>query len=624
MKKLSGKLWAKLAAVFLLTVFAVTAAASGVGVGFLFCDNAYIDSGTSLYEEVMQSVVYEEISHLANKFEISVQNADFSFPMDDYSPQRSNFRFVLTPEDGSRITNISESETIRFSCEDSYQIFTSAGKAEMIHITGAISEELIAADSIRRTDLWVNKLISLRYWLIAMCLISFAAAVVCFIFLLCAAGHKEGVEGIYLNWFNRLPFDIVLLLIGVCINGILYMVRVNLNGGFESVLALLTGCPAIFWLFLLLVCSFAAQNKADRLIKGSALYHLTHLLFRFCRWLWRTLSLPLKHIRECWKPMVLFLALSLIGLLFCFATDYDSFGALWMIERPLFLILLAYLTLSFRKIEKGGQELADGNLSYQIKSDPLTLPPFRSHAENLNHIGEGMEKAVSEQMKSERMKTELITNVSHDIKTPLTSIVNYVGLLKSLDIQDETAQEYIDILDRQSARLKKLTEDLVEASKASTGNLVVVRTATDVNVLLSQIAGEYEEKLDQLGLQLIVTAPEEEVSILADGKLLSRVFDNLMSNVCKYAMPGTRVYLGCQADDAVTISVKNISKYALNIPGSELMERFVRGDTSRSTEGSGLGLSIAKSLTELQGGSFAISIDGDLFRADLTFPIHKE
>ena len=245
---------------------------------------------------------------------------------------------------------------------------------------------------------------------------------------------------------------------------------------------------------------------------------------------------------------------------------------------------------------------------------------FKKHGENLNNISLGMSRAVDERMKSERFKTELITNVSHDIKTPLTSIINYVDLLNREDLPDGTIKEYVGVLVRQSSRLKKLIDDLVEASKASTGNIVVNSTRTEIGVLLTQAAGEYEERLRSNELELIQNQPEEEVYIMADGRLLWRVFDNLMNNICKYSQPGTRVYLDLEkVNGEVVITFKNISRNPLNISSEELLERFVRGDSARSTEGSGLGLSIAKSLVELQGGKLDLAIDGDLFKVILKF-----
>ena len=249
------------------------------------------------------------------------------------------------------------------------------------------------------------------------------------------------------------------------------------------------------------------------------------------------------------------------------------------------------------------------------------FPDLRQHSEQLNDLGSAINTAVDERMKSERMKAELITNVSHDLKTPLTSIINYVDLLKKEDIQEEKAKEYIEVLDRKSQRLKKLTEDLVEASKASTGSLTVNPERLGVVQLVTQALGEYSEKLEAAGLQLVASMTDEEVYVQADGRHFWRILDNLMGNCVKYAMPGTRVYLDLVAwDGYVTFSLKNISAGQLNIPAEQLMERFVRGDESRTTEGSGLGLSIARSLIELQGGLFRLEVDGDLFKAVVSFP----
>ena len=271
------------------------------------------------------------------------------------------------------------------------------------------------------------------------------------------------------------------------------------------------------------------------------------------------------------------------------------------------------------KLQTGSQKIASGDLDYRVDTRRMFWE-FKKHGENLNNISLGMSRAVDERMKSERFKTELITNVSHDIKTPLTSIINYVDLLNREDLPDGTIKEYVGVLVRQSSRLKKLIDDLVEASKASTGNIVVNSTRTEIGVLLTQAAGEYEERLRSNELELIQNQPEEEVYIMADGRLLWRVFDNLMNNICKYSQPGTRVYLDLEkVNGEVVITFKNISRNPLNISSEELLERFVRGDSARSTEGSGLGLSIAKSLVELQGGKLDLAIDGDLFKVILKF-----
>ncbi len=250
------------------------------------------------------------------------------------------------------------------------------------------------------------------------------------------------------------------------------------------------------------------------------------------------------------------------------------------------------------------------------------LPDIRRHGDDLSNLSAGLSRAVEERLKSERFKTELITNVSHDLKTPLTSIINYVDLLKHLDIQDETARGYIDVLDRKSQRLKTLTEDLVEASKAASGTLAVQLERLDVGQLVEQAVAEYEERLEQAGLTTVVNIPQRSCTVMADGRHLWRILDNLLGNCTKYAMPGTRVYLDVEEIlNRCVITVKNISADPLNIPAEDLLKRFVRGDSSRSTEGSGLGLSIARNLTAAQGGEFDLVVDGDLFKAIVTFPL---
>ena len=249
----------------------------------------------------------------------------------------------------------------------------------------------------------------------------------------------------------------------------------------------------------------------------------------------------------------------------------------------------------------------------------------RQMAAAVNDLGDGLRHALQEQMKSERMKADLITNVSHDLKTPLTSIINYVDLLKREELHNEKANEYLEVLDQKSQRLKQLTEDLVEASRASSGNVVLDIRRIDVKELLMQTSGEFVERFEARGLQLVENFPQNPQYVDADGRRLWRIIENLFRNVEKYAMPHTRVYLDLINDgDRVAFSLKNISESPLNISPEELTERFTRGDESRSTEGSGLGLSIAKDLTEIQKGTFEIYLDGDLFKVTVSFPIASE
>ena len=271
------------------------------------------------------------------------------------------------------------------------------------------------------------------------------------------------------------------------------------------------------------------------------------------------------------------------------------------------------------RIRKGIEEIASGNLAYRIDLTGLRGTD-RHMAEKVNDIGGGLNRAVDEAMRNERLKTDLITNVSHDIKTPLTSIINYVDILKRSDIADEKIRGYLDILEAKAQRLKTLTEDVVEASKVSSGNITLEYMDVDLRELVRQTEGEMAEKFSARKLTMVVSLPDEPAVIHVDGRRMWRVLENIFNNAAKYAMPGTRVYADLtMSEDEVHFSLKNISEQPLNIPAEELTERFIRGDISRSTEGSGLGLSIAKSLTSMQGGKFELYLDGDLFRADIIF-----
>lgn len=372
-------------------------------------------------------------------------------------------------------------------------------------------------------------------------------------------------------------------------------------------------------LTLLFLCVFAAQCKAGTVLRGSLIGRLLRLVWRIIRAVGRGLYRTAAGLPLIWKTALVTVGLFFLEMLLVLA-GYSSVDGIFMVMKLVEFIAILYIALNLRILQKGGEKLAEGDLSQSIDTRPL-IGDFKRYGQRMNDLRTGMERAVQEQTKAERMKTELITNVSHDIKTPLTSIINYVDLLQKVDVQPETAREYIAVLDRQSRRLKKLTEDLVEASKASSGALPVELQPTDVAVLFDQIVGEYQERLADCRLTLVARPPETPVSVWADGKLLSRVMDNLVSNICKYALEDTRVYVVAASDaETVTISFKNVSRAELNISPDELMERFVRGDASRHTEGSGLGLSIAGSLVRLMNGTFALSIDGDLFRADVTLP----
>ena len=296
----------------------------------------------------------------------------------------------------------------------------------------------------------------------------------------------------------------------------------------------------------------------------------------------------------------------------------------WFCQTIVLVPLFIICCLQLNRVSKGAKALAQGNMSAPVDTSHMFFD-LKEIGESINSAGAGLELAVNERMKSERFRTELISNVSHDIKTPLTSIISYVELLKEQPEGESANREYLEILEKQSVKLKKLLEDLIEASKAQTGNLKADLIPCNVNTVLHQVIGEYKEKLGEADLELNIRLPEEDINIMADTKHLQRVLDNLLVNVSKYAQPGTRVYVNLSGgSDEAAIEIKNTSKDPLNVTSDELLERFVRGDSSRNSEGNGLGLSIAQSLMELMNGKLKLSVDGDLFKVILLFPRIKQ
>ena len=500
----------------------------------------------------------------------------------------------------------------------SYQRFDYAH----VTITGYIRQTLAAKDRIYFEAYYTNLLVENRNTLIWLTAVLFVLCLALVIFLLCAAGHKEGVEGIHLNWVDRIPLDLYLAL-ALAIGSCVLMLGIDATGvDFVPAAILLAILLALAVLLVMSVLmTLSTRFKSGAFWKNTLVYRCLCLLSRMGKGLKDGLSYCAKHLHLYWQAGLIFAGVTLLEFLVVAAFGSESICVIWFLTKLVETPILVLILISLQKLKAGGEALAEGNLNASVDLRHM-YGVLKHHGENLNSIAQGMQKAVQQQLKSERFRTDLITNVSHDIKTPLTSIVNYVDLLKKEDVQPEKAKEYIAVLDRQSARLKKLTEDLVEASKASSGTLPVHLEAVDVNVLLSQVSGEYQSRFELCKLEPIVKLSSENPQILADGKLLWRVFDNLLSNICKYAMPGTRVYFTSEVQDGrVSISFKNISNYPLDITADELLERFVRGDSSRSTEGSGLGLSIAQSLTGLQKGTFDLVVDGDLFKANLSFPL---
>lgn len=466
-------------------------------------------------------------------------------------------------------------------------------------------------------------------------------ALLCFIFLLCSAGHKNGREGITPSAIHEIHLDVytVVVVIGAFTGLYLAFGWIGMNPGMINLIVLVVLFAAeVIWCTLYFM-ELAIRLKMGKWWQNTILYRVFRFFGRFCKRVFRGIVKLIRGIPMVWRTALLCLAVCVAEFfgLILFYNDRVVLLFFWAIEKFILCGAITFVALMCKELQEGSEALADGDLNYKLDTSHMVLS-FKEHGENLNSIGEGISAAVEQRMKSEHLKTELITNVSHDIKTPLTSIINYADLIGkevSGDVKDtgdgagtETAQEreqhiseYAEVLLRQSQKLKKLLDDLLEASKATTGNLEVHPEVCDVSVLLSQAVGEYEQRFSEKKLETIVKQPEETVKVMADGRHLWRVFDNLLNNIYKYAQAGSRVYLNVEHDGQnANIIFRNMSAYPLEMSPEELEERFTRGDRSRHMEGNGLGLSIAKSLTELQKGDMEIVTDGDLFKVVITLP----
>ena len=469
----------------------------------------------------------------------------------------------------------------------------------------------------------INEIVNLadhmKYCVYVIIALSLAVFVASFVYLVSAAGHKKDQEQVQGSFLCKVPADLFTVIFLAAESSLAVGISLLGNAGspdnyvfYAAAMLFLLLCGG--WLALGYLLDFAVRIKLGKWWRNT-------LIYKVLRSLYRGLNKVGENKSILWKGLAIFLGVNFLEVLIfvVFGVDYSKIMIVWFAEKAVILFAGGEILIQMKRLLEGGKHIAEGDMDYQIDTEHM-LPALKEHAADLNRINEGVSKAVNEKMKSERFKTELITNVSHDIKTPLTSIINYVDLLEKEEIPNENAKEYLEVLERQSARLKKLIEDLIEASKASSGSLSVNLEKLEAGVFLVQTVGEFKEKTEKNKLDLQIKKPEEPIYIMADGRHFWRVIDNLMNNICKYAQPETRVYINLeQTGEKVQITFRNTSRYPLNISSEELMKRFVRGDSSRNTEGNGLGLSIAGSLMELMHGKMQLFVDGDLFKVVLEF-----
>ena len=447
--------------------------------------------------------------------------------------------------------------------------------------------------------------------------LSAISIIIMIVYLIWATGHEKGKEGIQLNSIDKISYEIISIVIMFVIGMMMSFAVASIESQIPQriLMSVFLLCYLIGYACLAVWVSTTIRRlKAKQFIRS-------FLTYKVCRWIKVTIEKIFRKVTDKEnanrKITIMYWGFVVISILLA-CTMWSGIGLLILIA---FWIWAYYKLLQYnkkvQKINEALRNIYEGNPNVKLNEEELE-GTLKIMAKYINDIAGGFTNAIEQSLKSERLKTELITNVSHDIKTPLTSIINYVDLLKKEDINNPQIEQYIAVLDKKSQRLKKLIEDLVEASKVSSGNVKLNMEVINLKELLNQSMGEFEDKLEKKNLKIEMDLPNENVLIKADNRYLYRVIENVFSNISKYALEGSRVYIKLEKQkEEVYLEFKNISKDKLNISAEELMQRFVRGDKSRYTEGSGLGLSIAESLTELQGGKFKIDIDGDLFKVEI-------
>lgn len=618
MTKRMYALWFKIACIFVVILTGLGSFLSFAGILIAGESGIFSNSPNSYYDTPLcESTTYDYAQQVMRWYQDGIDTEDIA---NTFSNGKTNFSFALYDMQNQLIGQSTIPEQVGTKISYPFYVYelrnadgtySYSENSLPFTIVCYVAEPLDAADNYWLTYRMYEMILTLGYGLFPFAFVNVILFALSLIYLICAAGHRNQTDEIILNVQDKIPLDVYLLMqFALCsmVSGLFVRHMILDSGG---ILLMIFCMVALEVLLLAAILTISTRLKKGRWWESALCFRIGKIGFVLCKAVASTILDAIHALPMTWKAVVGWLVISTIYLL---ASDE---GGIVLVLNLVLLVLIGCVAAQWQALSRAGTELSKGNLEYQVNTKRM-FRAFRLHGENLNHISQGAAIAMEQKMKSERLRTELITNVSHDIKTPLTSIINYVDLLKKEDLQGKAA-EYIDVLDRQSHRLKKLTDDLVEASKASTGNIHCQLMPTDMVELVQQAVAEYEEKLQMAQLTPIINAPEDTpIYALADGNLMWRVLSNLLSNACKYAQPCTRVYLQLrQGDNEVWITVKNVSRDQLNIVPDELMERFVRGDTSRSTEGSGLGLNIARSLVELQQGTFTLSIDGDLFKAQI-------
>jgi len=601
--------------------------------------------GNGFYDTNINVMIGREFSNYVKNDLINIAYfslaTDYSENDDGYSYENSNLRYHIIDSEGNliesnldTITNGQWKHIMYFLLEKQTEGFNNIieipkeefdEKSNDNYVIEAYLEEgLPVNDRYSFMSDIIGFLYKIKYAVYYIGALSLLLAIITFVILMTVSGRRYDSKELYPGALNSVPIDLLIAIPLVILGIIISIVEDSYFDEFFQIY-LAIGFVALI-LFVGISMSISARVKQRNLIKNTIIFKACKLIKKTILFIFDVIKKIISVVPLAWKAMTVFVIVSFLELLVISNLFYDDdvFYFLWIVERLIIVLLMLYFTGVIRRTFNATRIMETGVFGHRIDTS-FMFGEFKRHAQSLNSIAEISNAAVEKRLQSERMKTELITNVSHDIKTPLTSIINYSSLITEQSCNNENHSEYAQILLKKSKDLKRLLEDLIEVSKTSSGNVELNLMNCDANILVEQIFGEYKEKTEKNGLDLVISSfPQKEI-IKVDSKKIWRVFENVMNNACKYSMHGTRVYVDCKVEnDKALFIFKNTSKSSLNISPEEIMERFVRGDSSRMSEGSGLGLSIAKNLVELQSGTFELYIDGDLFKVVIGFPLQKE
>ena len=627
-------------ALFILSVITLIVFAASIVGAVLFWEYGFYSKPKA---DCFAGLTLSEASRdMYNAYSAYEENGSF----DAFSSEKSNFIFVMRNYKNEIIRANTTNEEYLSAQESMYKksfairddgnlysftdinsekdIFSEEELMSVVQISAWIDFNFPAEDSYYFMHILFSWCYDMRYGIYAV----MAAAAILFAVSICLlmsiTARKKGSDELHFGVLYKVPFDLLLAVTAAGFWGLTIILS-----GIDNSYILIAACVVLILAevnaLIGLCVTVSARIKGGTIIRNNLIYIILRFIITVLRKFMKFAKAIIRNIPFIWKGSLITLAVIVLNFFIPLTARSEYPGSnspiliFWFIEMIPVLAVVLYCMICMDRLKKSGEEIANGNICYKTDTR-IMLGAFKKHGENLNSIADVTSKAVGERLKSERVKTQLITNVSHDIKTPLTSIINYSELIEAQECNCEKHREYAEVLKRKSESLKRLLSDLVEVSKASSGALDIFLEPCDAGVLIDQLYGEYEQRCREAGLKLVVKRPDEQITLLTDNRKIWRVFENLMNNACKYSLTGSRVYVSAEQNgDNAVFSVRSTSAKPLDISPAELMERFVRGDTSRSTEGSGLGLSIAESLTAAQGGKMELAIDGDLFKVTLTF-----